>query len=206
MRSQQTDASLDGEIETMNDSQTQPPNFQRRQCRQCGEDLGFSEADPCAKCESAKWETPNRIYVHPTNAEWQPSRAPHAPEEYIEYVRADLPRAVADIEQAARLADGFARRLRSINNHATAAGVEVLAKEIRELAPHVETGLTVEAALKDANELCRSALSIAKREGIQTNWAAFASQLEHSLRIQHKAMKQIRTWAKSRAEREGERT
>jgi hypothetical protein len=37
-------------------------------------------------------------------------------------------------EKAARLADGFARRLRSISNHAVAAGVEVLAKEIRELA------------------------------------------------------------------------
>src|ERR1043165_2302760 len=51
--------------------------------------------------------------------------------------RADLPRATASIEDAARLADEYARRLRSINNHAVAAGVEVLAKEIRELAPRI---------------------------------------------------------------------
>jgi hypothetical protein len=57
------------------------------------------------------------------------------------------PRATADTEKAAQLADDFARRLRSINNHATAAGVEVLAKEIRELTPRATGETTVEAAL-----------------------------------------------------------
>jgi hypothetical protein len=57
--------------------------------------------------------------------------------------RADLPRATADTEKAAQLADDFARRLRSINNHATAAGVEVLAKEIRELTPRATGETTV---------------------------------------------------------------
>ena len=74
----------------------------------------------------------------------------------------------------------------------------------RAATPRAETGLSVEAALKDANELCRSALAIAKREGLQTNWAAFGSQLERSLKMQHEAMNQVRAWAKSRSEREGE--
>jgi len=58
--------------------------------------------------------------------------------------------------------------------------------------PRAETGLSVEAALKDAledaNGLCRSAMAIAKRRGIQTNWTAFEDQLKDSLERQHKAM------------------
>lgn len=39
---------------------------------------------------------PERIYIHPTSMEWRPDRWPLEPEEYTEYVRADLPRAAAD--------------------------------------------------------------------------------------------------------------
>lgn len=45
-----------------------------------------------------------------------------------------------------------------------------------------------QAALADANDLCRSALAIAKRRGQKTNWAAFERKLEDSLRRQHEAM------------------
>jgi len=42
--------------------------------------------------------------------------------------------------------------------------------------------------LEDANSLCRSAMAIAKRQGLQTNWTAFEDQLQGSLSRQHEAM------------------
>ena len=41
------------------------------------------------------------------------------------------------------------------------------------------------ACLIGANELCRSALAIASRDGANTNWPAFRAQLEESLKRQH---------------------
>jgi len=48
--------------------------------------------------------------------------------------------------------------------------------------------LRFETALKDANDLCRSAYQIAEREGAETNWTAFHTQLKASLERQHKAL------------------
>lgn len=42
--------------------------------------------------------------------------------------------------------------------------------------------------LKEANELCRSALAIAEREGRETNWLSFRARLEESLKRQHAIM------------------
>lgn len=50
-----------------------------------------------------------------------------------------------------------------------------------------ETAKLMEA-LKDANSLCRSAYSIAEREGLQTNWDAFRKQLLKSLERQKQAL------------------
>lgn len=44
-------------------------------------------------------------------------------------------------------------------------------------------------ALISANDLCRSAASIASREGKDTNWKAFNKKLTKSLRLQHVAIK-----------------
>jgi len=41
-------------------------------------------------------QPPERIYIHPTSAEWHPNKAPLEGSEYIGYVREDLPRAAAD--------------------------------------------------------------------------------------------------------------
>lgn len=46
-------------------------------------------------------------------------------------------------------------------------------------------------ALKDANDNCRSALSIASREGRETNWSPFRERLNESLALQHEALKKI---------------
>lgn len=40
-------------------------------------------------------------------------------------------------------------------------------------------------ALNDANQFCRSALSIAERQGNQTNWSVFQASLRESLARQH---------------------
>ena len=44
------------------------------------------------------------------------------------------------------------------------------------------------AVLKDANDMCRSAMQIALRDGKETNWPAFRAQLEASLKRQHAIM------------------
>lgn len=45
-----------------------------------------------------------------------------------------------------------------------------------------------QATLADANDLCRSAMAIAKRRGLNTNWEAFERKLGDSLKRQHEAM------------------
>lgn len=44
---------------------------------------------------------------------------------------------------------------------------------------------TVVISLKDANDMCRSALSVAGREGKEVNWDGFRKQLRESLKRQH---------------------
>lgn len=46
----------------------------------------------------------------------------------------------------------------------------------------------VEAALADANSLCRSAFIIASRGGRETNWSSFTDRLAESLVRQHRVM------------------
>lgn len=46
----------------------------------------------------------------------------------------------------------------------------------------------LQTALEDANGLCRSAMAIAKRRGLRTNWTAFEDQLEGSLIRQREVM------------------
>ena len=55
---------------------------------------------------------------------------------------------------------------------------DVLAAEVRKLR----------TALKDANDLCRSAYQVAVREGRETNWPAFRDCLSESLDRQHRVM------------------
>lgn len=46
----------------------------------------------------------------------------------------------------------------------------------------------VRQALESANSLCRSAMSIAERDGRDTNWESFRARLKESLELQHKVM------------------
>ena len=43
-------------------------------------------------------------------------------------------------------------------------------------------------ALEDANDLCRSAMQIAERDGAETYWAPFRDRLGESLKRQHEVM------------------
>lgn len=45
-----------------------------------------------------------------------------------------------------------------------------------------------EHALQSANDMCRSAMSIAERKGRDVNWDAFTARLGESLKLQHQAM------------------
>lgn len=49
----------------------------------------------------------------------------------------------------------------------------------------VEENAVLFAALKDANEICRSAYSVAARRGVETNWEPFKEKIEKSLLLQH---------------------
>ena len=51
-----------------------------------------------------------------------------------------------------------------------------------------ETLTELAEILEEANSLCRSAHSIADREGSATNWEAFKKRLEEGLIRQHKIM------------------
>ena len=55
-------------------------------------------------------------------------------------------------------------------------------------SPNKSQDLTICDALKHANCLCRSAMSIAERNGTKTNWKAFKTKLQGSLALQHKVM------------------
>lgn len=44
------------------------------------------------------------------------------------------------------------------------------------------------SVLENANEICRSAFSIAGREGNTTNWEAFYSRTKESLALQHRTL------------------
>ena len=46
-------------------------------------------------------------------------------------------------------------------------------------------------ALESANQICRSALSIAERKGSDVNWEAFRLNLRKSLELQHAVLAQI---------------
>ena len=46
----------------------------------------------------------------------------------------------------------------------------------------------LQIALKDANDLCRAAYQIAKRDGKNTNWKSFRDCLSESLDRQHRVM------------------
>jgi hypothetical protein len=112
-------------------------------------------------------EAPERLFVQLTPMGGTISYLSSPPDNrkpVYEYIRVDLPRATADTEKAAQLADDFARRLRSINNHATAAGVEVLAKEIRELTPRATGETTVETALAELREMFPGKVIMVRRE------------------------------------------
>ncbi len=52
----------------------------------------------------------------------------------------------------------------------------------------VEDVAEIREGLRDANDLCRSAFSIAQRDGKATNWEAFRAKLSESLERQHKLL------------------
>jgi hypothetical protein len=58
---------------------------------------------------------------------------------------------------------------------------ELLAKKDKEIAELRE-------ALNSANDLCRSAMGIAERNGVLTNWVLFRNRLRQSLELQRKVL------------------
>lgn len=71
-------------------------------------------------------------------------------------------------------------------------------KRLRDLAQSSVVGGYIKAvmdeidllreALKSANAMCRSAMSIAERDGNDTHWWAFRKRMEASLELQHRIM------------------
>jgi len=155
-------------------------------------------------------QAPERIYIHPTSAEWHPSRSPLAPEEYTGYVREDLSRAAADalneIEVALiSIADGVSphdavqKAFNVINRERLATSATSRATE----------GLTVEA--------WQPIETAPKNVDILLAWADGHQQIEclndepsfwfeNAPTHWRNLPESPRAWAKSRAEREGERT
>jgi len=87
-----------------NDSPQAQRGYQRRPCSKCGEDLSFSESDPCDKCADTEPQAqpPERIWIEPTpHGHWLVWLDGQA--RGVEYVRANLPRAAADDELTAVL-------------------------------------------------------------------------------------------------------
>lgn len=78
----------------------------------------------------------------------------------------DTHRTEADMREAAHAMNGESALRKALVN------------EIRRLS----------TTLAEANELCRSACEIAKREGAETNWGAFRNQLKIGLANQHSIM------------------
>lgn len=70
----------------------------------------------------------------------------------------------------------------------TAADAALICTAVNERDALLSKVAQLREALEDANELCRSALAIAQREGLQTNWTAFTEQLKDSVKRQHEAM------------------
>ena len=70
--------------------------------------------------------------------------------------------------------------IKSVEHHVEKARVEIASLEAKAEA--------IQEALVTANDLCRSAMSIAKRQGQSVNWKAFETKLESSLLFQHKKM------------------
>ena len=66
-----------------------------------------------------------------------------------------------------------------------------LMKRIDEYTEHIYDGtyldiqMSINDDLSEANQLLRSAYSIAKRKGVETNWDAFERSLEKELMLQH---------------------
>jgi len=56
------------------------------------------------------------------------------------------------------------------------------------LAAALQAKLTPEEALREANDVLRSAAVIAAREGRQTNWPRFGERVHEALRHQHRLM------------------
>ena len=82
-------------------------------------------------------------------------------------------------------------KLQIIFNHGWGEGIMGVAPEVDESAPthSLETHVkALEEALREANEVCRSAYQIAVRDGRETNWDAWIARLEKSLRLQHAAL------------------
>jgi hypothetical protein len=97
-------------------------------------------------------EAPERIYIHPTSMEWSPNRWPLEPEEYIEYVRADLPRAAADAERERIIAMADALEY-ELPNFEQMKGVETLRKKLQAEPPCATGRLTVGAVLVELREM-----------------------------------------------------
>lgn len=57
--------------------------------------------------------------------------------------------------------------------------------QVTQARTHRELLLT--EALESANQMCRSAMSIAERKG-EANWEAFRDRLKESLELQHRVM------------------
>lgn len=67
-------------------------------------------------------------------------------------------------------------------------GVMVCSAVTREIAEFIARCREFASILGDANELCRSAYSIAERDGVNTSWASFRKRLKESLDRQHAIM------------------
>lgn len=135
----------------------------------------------------------------------------------VEYVRADLPRAAADDEARRRAREIIG----NVNNYAeehtgelSIAAFGPLAERIAAAlsTPRPETGLTVEAALSEIQEMVpgvpRERISIRRHESWFAKgknglvWGIHVADLMRQGATLDEAMKEIRAWSKSRAERE----
>lgn len=131
---------------------------------------------------------------------------------------ADLPRAAADvlgiingyIDECGQTAENAAGGDKLRLGYLRATANEILRRIIA--TPHFETGLTVEAALKELRELTPHCCNVSflTTGGVAITVYANSIVPLELLRTERasldEAMDQVRAWAKSRAEREGERT
>lgn len=73
----------------------------------------------------------------------------------------------------------------SENNNGADELVDSIAKNTSILVHQIQR---LVRALNDANEVCRSAMAIAERDGNETNWTAFRCRCRSSLALQHAVM------------------